>query len=54
MYGLIGEKLSHSYSKLIHERIGEYDYALIPLSPDALEDFIKGAVVSGNQRDDPL
>ena len=25
-YGLIGEKLSHSYSKIIHEQIGEYSY----------------------------
>ena len=33
-YGLIGEKLSHSYSKIIHEQIGEYSYELHPLSKE--------------------
>ena len=32
-YGLIGAKLGHSYSKIIHERLCGYDYALRPL-PD--------------------
>ena len=32
-YGLIGAKLGHSYSKIIHERLCGYDYALHPL-PD--------------------
>ena len=27
-YGLIGAKLGHSYSKIIHERLGEY--AMLP------------------------
>ena len=31
-YGLIGEKLGHSYSKLIHEQLADYTYDLIPLS----------------------
>ena len=31
-YGLIGEKLKHSFSKEIHERIGKYQYDLIELS----------------------
>ena len=30
-YGLIGAKLGHSYSKIIHERLGEYAYELCPL-----------------------
>ena len=27
--GLLGEKLGHSYSKAIHERLGGYSYELI-------------------------
>ena len=38
--GLIGEKLSHSYSKIIHNRIASYDYALYSLSPEQLEPFV--------------
>ena len=33
-YGLIGEKLSHSFSKEIHETIADYNYDLIPLSKE--------------------
>ena len=39
-YGLIGEKLTHSYSKLIHENFGLYSYDLIPLSPDELDNYL--------------
>jgi shikimate dehydrogenase len=39
-YGLIGEKLGHSYSKEIHESLGRYSYELKPLAPDELESFI--------------
>ena len=31
-YGLIGERLGHSYSKLIHERLADYRYELCPLT----------------------
>lgn len=40
-YGLIGEKLGHSYSKLIHERIAEYNYDLIPLSKEEFITFME-------------
>ena len=30
-YGLIGGKLGHSYSRLIHEQVGGYAYELRPL-----------------------
>lgn len=40
-YGLIGEQLGHSYSRELHERIGGYDYALLELRPDELEDFLQ-------------
>ena len=30
-YGLIGSRLGHSYSKIIHEKIAPYTYELCPL-----------------------
>ncbi len=39
-YGLIGEKLPHSFSKEIHEKIGDYQYSLKELTPDEVKDFI--------------
>ncbi|MGN1100485.1 MAG: shikimate kinase, partial [Christensenellales bacterium] len=46
MYALLGEKLSHSYSKLIHNLFGT-EYELKPVPPDGLEDFVKDASVQG-------
>ena len=40
-YGLIGERLGHSFSKEIHEAIADYEYELCELSPDTVEGFIK-------------
>lgn len=39
-YGLIGERLPHSFSKEIHEKIADYDYSLKELSSSELEAFI--------------
>lgn len=39
--GLIGEKLSHSFSEMIHREIADYPYELIELSPCEVEDFVK-------------
>lgn len=39
-YGLIGEKLGHSYSKEIHTAFGKYNYELKELSKDEVKDFI--------------
>ena len=39
-YGLIGEKLGHSFSKEIHERLG-YDYELCEVAPEALDGFME-------------
>lgn len=39
-YGLIGEKLGHSYSKLIHEQLTDYTYDLIPLTKDEFKEFM--------------
>lgn len=40
-YGLIGEKLGHSFSKMIHERLADYQYDLIPLQKEALAPFLE-------------
>lgn len=38
-YGLIGEKLSHSYSKQIHELLGDYSYEIKNIAPADLPAF---------------
>lgn len=40
-YGLIGEHLSHSYSKEIHEQIADYTYELKELEKDQLDLFMR-------------
>lgn len=39
-YGLIGEKLGHSFSPRIHARLSSYGYALHELKPEEIEGFI--------------
>ena len=40
-YGLIGEKLSHSFSKEIHEKVAGYKYDLVELKKEELPDFLR-------------
>lgn len=40
-YGLIGEKLGHSYSKDIHEMLADYTYDLCPLSGEEFKTFME-------------
>ncbi|MCQ2472380.1 MAG: shikimate dehydrogenase [Clostridia bacterium] len=40
-YGCIGKKLPHSFSKIIHEKIGEYSYSLVELSEQEVHEFMK-------------
>lgn len=40
-YGLIGEKLGHSFSKDIHNLIGDYDYQLKEIPRDSLNQFME-------------
>lgn len=40
-YGLIGEKLGHSYSKIIHSKLADYTYDLLPLSRDEFAPFMQ-------------
>ncbi len=39
-YGLLGEKLAHSYSVEIHNKMGNENYSLIEIQRDKLEQFI--------------
>ena len=39
--GLLGEKLSHSYSPQIHAQLADYHYDLFEKSPDQVEDFVR-------------
>jgi len=41
-YGLIGGKLSHSFSKEIHEQLADYKYELKELTVEEVPNFIKG------------
>lgn len=38
-YGLLGKKLGHSFSKIIHEHIGDYTYEYFEKDEDELDDF---------------
>lgn len=40
-YGLIGEHLSHSFSKIIHEHISQYPYELKEIKKEDLDSFMK-------------
>ena len=46
-YGLIGEKLGHSYSCQVHRALGNPDYALKEIAPDALGDFLRARDFAG-------
>lgn len=41
MYGLLGKKLSHSFSKEIHEQLFDYSYELLELQENEIEGFFK-------------
>lgn len=40
-FGLLGEKLGHSYSPQIHKLLAGYDYDLCPQPPGAVEAFVR-------------
>ena len=44
---LIGQKLGHSYSKQIHEKLGRYEYDLIETEIDGLEALLNDGRYSG-------
>ena len=53
-YGLIGEKLGHSFSPAIHHRLADYDYRLVELEPEELGPFLEKGQFRGAERDHPL
>lgn len=46
-YGLIGERLGHSYSKIIHEMLGRYEYRLMSMDHEQLDKFISDRKFKG-------
>lgn len=42
-YGLIGEKLGHSFSKIVHAELTDYDYELKEIAREDLKDFMEKA-----------
>ncbi|MGI6193066.1 MAG: shikimate kinase [Christensenellales bacterium] len=47
VYGLIGRKLGHSWSPLIHKELGNPDYRLIELEPEELHGFLRSSAIGG-------
>lgn len=46
-FGLIGQRLSHSYSPEIHGLFGDYEYKLYPLEPQDLKTFLETTDLDG-------
>ena len=46
-YGLLGRKLSHSFSPLIHNMLDDYEYKLYEKESDELDRFLKSTELSG-------
>ena len=46
-YGLIGEKLGHSFSPAIHRKLAGYDYQLVEKKPEELADFLTHGTFQG-------
>lgn len=40
-YGCIGKRLGHSFSAVIHAKLGDYDYRLVELEENELDAFMK-------------
>ncbi len=45
--GLLGRKLSHSYSPRIHSSFGDYSYTLFEKEPQELEEFLRNGCFTG-------
>ena len=46
-YGLLGEKLGHSYSPQIHAELADYEYRLYPTARENVPDFVKNSGLDG-------
>ena len=46
-YGLLGEKLGHSFSPYIHAQLGDYEYRLMEVAREDLDDFFRERAFDG-------
>lgn len=46
-YGLLGERLGHSFSPQLHKALAGYDYDLLPTPPDQVEDLFRRRAFKG-------
>jgi shikimate dehydrogenase len=46
-FGLLGEKLSHSFSPQIHAELADYEYRLYEKKPEEVEDFLRNGNFDG-------
>ena len=46
-YGLLGERLGHSFSQVIHAKLGLTDYRLIETPKEGLEEILRGGTWKG-------
>lgn len=46
-FGLIGEGLGHSYSKVLHGLLADYRYDLLPMPPEAVPGFMQARELDG-------
>ncbi len=47
VYGCIGRRLTHSYSKEIHALLAPYSYGLYPMEPEEVGRFVKSPYLGG-------
>ena len=47
-YGLLGRHLGHSFSPQIHALLGDYDYGLYPVEPEALRGLFRAVFTPDN------
>ena len=46
-FGLLGERLAHSFSPIIHAELGDYEYRLYEKKPEDVEHFLRNGVFDG-------
>lgn len=46
-YGLLGEKLGHSFSPAIHGKLADYEYSLFERGPEELDTFLRSDAFDG-------
>ena len=49
-YGLIGEKLGHSFSREIHAKLGRYDYELREIPREEIAAFLAARIWTNSPR----